>query len=425
MRPHSWILLSILFAIALPVSAQEGTVAVRIDGRSIFRVGAAESSTAAERARRIEGRIITTMNRVPPGTRIEVSVGADNGDRQLVMANGVAIATVYSSDAEDQVTSIGELATQWAMALEMVFSQNRGDHPRIVQFGSEVLASMRAAFSRLAESALRVVPGFLAAMLVLLLFWLLARGVRSLMRVLFRHIVRDLTMENLIKQVAYYSVWVVGLLVAGGAVGFEPEAVITGLGLTSLVLGFALKDILSNFVSGMLILLMRPFELGDQIVIGASEGAVEKVDLRATHIRNYDGRLSLVPNSEVFTSRVINNTDATRRRGSVRVAIGHPADLDHVMRQICAAAAAASGVERVPPPTAIVAELAKDDAIVELRFWTDSRRSDFLATTSAVQHAIYHSLTDMGVFPTNPHVRVIVPGSSNNSRASAPPNASP
>ena len=127
-------------------------------------------------------------------------------------------------------------------------------------------------------------------------------------RAIFRRIVDDLTVENLIKQVAYYAVWFVGIFVAADALGFEPQHVVTGLGLTSIALGFALKNILSNFVSGLLILFMRPFELGDQISIGETEGSVERIDLRATQIRTCDGRLALVPNADLFTSRIINNT---------------------------------------------------------------------------------------------------------------------
>lgn len=69
------------------------------------------------------------------------------------------------------------------------------------------------------------------------------------MRIIFRRLVEDLTVENLIKQVAYYAVWVLGIIVAIDAFGLNPQTLVTGLGLTSLALGFALKDIISNFIS--------------------------------------------------------------------------------------------------------------------------------------------------------------------------------
>lgn len=142
------------------------------------------------------------------------------------------------------------------------------------------------------------------------LFWALASLTRYLLRLVFRLVISDLTVENLIRQLSYYAIWAIGLVVATDALGFDPETVVTGLGLTGLALGFALKDIISNFVSGLLILWLRPFQLGDQIIVGSSEGNVERIHLRATEIRTYDGRVVMVPNAELFTSRIINNTAA-------------------------------------------------------------------------------------------------------------------
>jgi hypothetical protein len=107
-----------------------------------------------------------------------------------------------------------------------------------------------------------------------------------------------------LKQVVYHLVWAIGILVAADALGFEPETVVTGLGLTSLALGFALKDIISNFVSGILILGLRPFQIGDEIVVGETEGSVQRIRLRAAEIKTYDGRLVLVPNAELFIANV-------------------------------------------------------------------------------------------------------------------------
>jgi small-conductance mechanosensitive channel len=376
----------------------------------MFRVGSIEGMTASERARRIERRINALAERSRLGSPMAIEVVPAGAGSLAVAADGLTVVTVHESDADEQLTALHDLAGQWAAEVERALQRAQTDRPALVRFGREVAASIRAAFSRLGESALRVVPSLLAAGLVIVFFWAAARGVRLLMRIVFRRVVGDLTIENLIKQVGYYSVWIVGLLVAAGAIGFEPQAVITGLGLTSLALGFALKDILSNFVSGLLILVMRPFELGDQVVVGASEGAVEKIDLRATHIRTYDGRLALVPNAEVFTSRVINNTDAQRRRGSVRVHVGHPTDLPGLAERLTAAVTSVAGVETMPPVSTVVSSLEKDDAVLEVRFWTDSRRSDFVIAGSDVLRRVYEVMREEKIYPTNPSVRVLVPG---------------
>jgi small-conductance mechanosensitive channel len=105
--------------------------------------------------------------------------------------------------------------------------------------------------------------------------------------------------------------------------------------------------------------------------------------------------------------------------------IGHPADLSAVMERLTRAAMRVGGVEQVPAPSTIVAELARDDVMIELRFWTDSRRSDFIATTSAVRQAVYHALTEAGIYPTNPSLRIVVPGEIEAWRKISRPDANP
>ena len=196
---------------------------------------------------------------------------------------------------------------------------------------------------------------------------------------------------------------------ATSALGFDPQALATALGLTGVALGFALKDILSNFVSGILILMMRPFEIGDQIVVGETEGSVERIHLRATQIRTYDGRAVLVPNGEVFTSRVTNNTESPVRRGAVLVHLGYDADLPDTLERIREATSSARGVLSAPPVVVEVRELEKTNVVVEARYWADSRRTDFVSTASAVRKAIVTELRSQTPSVPGAAVRILEP----------------
>jgi small conductance mechanosensitive channel len=196
-----------------------------------------------------------------------------------------------------------------------------------------------------------------------------------------------------------------GIAIAINALGLDPQTVVTGIGLTGLALGFALRDILSNFVSGILILIMRPFELGDQIVIGDTEGSVERIELRATQIRTYDGRVILVPNAELFTSRITNNTASPVRRGSVELFLGYDVDLNGALAVIEQAAQETEGVLEDPKVSLRVRDLGQDDIVVEVRFWTDSRRSDFLATSSNVRRTAVSALRAAGIPLPDPDTR--------------------
>jgi small-conductance mechanosensitive channel len=386
--------------------AQDDRATVRLDGRMLFQVGEAEGTTAPERARRIERRLQTLVD--TPTAREPASVQVA-GDRRVVSIAGVPIVTITPEDAQDNVTSPDALAVAWAGTVDRAIERAR---KRRLSFGgrflAETQASMETAFARLIDSTVYVVPRALAALVVITLFWLLARLIRLGLRAFFRRFVKDETTESLVKQVIYYAIVAIGLIVAVDALGFEPQTVITGLGLTGLALGFALKDIISNFVSGILILSLRPFDLDDQIVVGSTEGSVERIELRATQIRTYDGRVALVPNAEVFTSRIINNTAHPIRRGSVVLHLGYDEDLDRAIRALFAAVPQAAGVTADRPGSVRVQELGPDDIVLEATFWTDSRRSDFNDTASAVRSAIVATFKREGIGLPDPDRRVVV-----------------
>lgn len=392
-----------------PAQAQEERVTVRLDGRALFRVGPSADADAATRARRIESRLATLLENPQAIAPALVEPAGLNGQERVVTVAGVPVVTLSELDAQDNLSSIDALAALWAQRVDAALARagDRRDSPW-GRFTAEIQSSVETAFARLLESAITVVPRALAAGLVLGLFWAIAVAVRWLMRIIFRRIISDLTVENLIKQLAYYAIWSLGLLVAVDALGFDPQTVVTGLGLTGLALGFALKDIISNFVSGLLILTLRPFELGDQIVVGETEGGVERVTLRATQIRTYDGRLVLVPNAEVFTSRVTNNTAAPVRRGSVLLVLSYQTKLGQALEVIRRSTQQTEGVLTEPAASVRVRELGASDLVIEARFWADSRRSDFVATGSAVRRAIVEALRAEGISLPDPGVRTLV-----------------
>jgi small-conductance mechanosensitive channel len=231
--------------------------------------------------------------------------------------------------------------------------------------------------------------------------------VRAGLRFVFRRSVDDVTVESLIKQFTYYAILAVGFFVAVDALGFDPTTVAAGLGLTGIVLGFALKDVLSNFVSGILLLALRPFKIGDQIVVGELEGTAERIELRATRLRAYDGRVLLVPNAEVFTARIINNTADPIRRGKVTVWIGYSTDLKKAVEVACRAAGTGEGVMEMPPPAARIDELGEDDIALEVTFWTDSQRTDFKNTASAVRAKIVSAFRDAEIGLPDPDRRLV------------------
>lgn len=149
---------------------------------------------------------------------------------------------------------------------------------------------------------------------------------------------------------------------------------------------------------------------------------MERIDLRATQIRTYDGRLALVPNADLFTSRIINNTASPCRRSAVEVFVGYEPDLEKLIALLRDAAQSAPGVMAEPSASVLVAKLGPNDIALEVRFWSDSRRSDFVSTASAVRAEILSVLKQAGIPLPEPNVRVLVPGAAAAWREALLPN---
>lgn len=410
-----FVLLLWLAVVSLPpvqAQAQEQSFAtVRLDGRALFRLTEGEDTDAQTRARRVEQRLSTALGSSSKAVA-EVQPAFEATERTIALM-GRPLLTVTQADATENGTTVEALATRWTSTINAALA--RAQERRVSGWGrfvAAVQAGVETAFARLLESAIIVIPRALAALLVLALFWALANGVRWFLRILFRHLISDLTVENLIKQIGYYTIWALGLLVAATAFGLDPESAATALGLTSLALGFALKDVLSNFVSGLLILTLRPFELGDQIVIGETEGTVERIELRATMIRTYDGRIVSVPNSETFTSRITNNTASPVRRAAVDLKLDYSADLRAALRCLAETAARDEAVLSTPAPAVIIQDLQSDMVLLRLQFWTDSRRSSHVAAASRIRLAAVDRLQEEKITLPNPvvDVRIVADG---------------
>lgn len=388
--------------------AQQDLATVRLDGQPLLRLSARDNQSARSRADEVERRLqaLASLRAAPPPVRVLAPVDAP--DQRTLLVGSRSLLQVTPDDAVANGMDANALAQRWAGVLHAALQQA---HARRQSpwgaFRTDVQAGLYRAFGRMLEAAGAVAPRLIAGAAVLLLFWGVATLLRRALRGLFRRFIADLTVENLIRQVAYYAVWALGLVLAVSAFGLEPSSVATALGLSSIAIGFALKDILSNFVSGMLILLLRPFKVGDQVVIGETEGTVQKIALRAVLVLTYDGRLVAVPSAETFTSRVTNNTASPLRRASVDLPVGYDVELRRAIAVASAAARDCPGVLPERPVAVCVRELRAQDVLLEIRFWADSRRSDFVAAGSEVRLHVIEALRAAAIPLPEPSLRIV------------------
>lgn len=147
------------------------------------------------------------------------------------------------------------------------------------------------------------VPRVAGSLLILISFWIATALLKKLIRRLMTTSNLSLDALKLLEQTLISTVWIVGIVTALGTLGIDVSALIAGLGLTGFAVGLALKDILSNLVSGALILIYRPFRRRDRISVGNFEGTVIDIDLRYTTLQG-EGKTILIPNSYLFTNTI-------------------------------------------------------------------------------------------------------------------------
>ena len=180
------------------------------------------------------------------------------------------------------------------------------------------------------EGLVRSLPEIVAAVLVLFLFSLLARGLRSIVRGVAGRVTQSGSLRDLAGTGAYVAVWGLGLFLALGVLDLDRTvtSLLAGVGIVGLALGFAFQDIAANFVSGILLNIRRPFVDGDLIETNDFFGHVERIDLRATQIRTLEGQLVLVPNKSVFGNPIVNFSAGGSRRMDLRCGVTYGEDLE-------------------------------------------------------------------------------------------------
>ncbi|MCT7955605.1 mechanosensitive ion channel family protein [Laspinema palackyanum] len=357
---------------------------VVVKNRPIFQVGSVGNLSARERAQIINRRLSSLIGQSETADSITVQYNQTENYATLQVNNRV-IMTVIEQDAEDfGVANAQILANQWAEELNEAL-----DRPPLA---IDVAQRLNATVRNLLQDAIGNLPSLVGALIVILLTWGFAIAVRRIAYSWAQKTEGDHSTELLISRLGYGAIWVIGWVIALGVLGLDFAALLGALGLTSVAIGFSLKDVLSNYIAGVILLAVRPFRIGDQIAIGDYEGTVTEVQLRATTIRTYDGRLIYIPNQEVFSSSITNNTASPRRRTSVMVGIDYDADINQAKAAILKALNELDLVEPSPAPEVLVQELAASTINLEIRFWVDSRRAEFLEMTSQGAQRIKEAL---------------------------------
>ena len=215
-----------------------------------------------------------------------------------------------------------------------------------------------------------------AALAILVLGWWLAGRVQKLiLRTLDRLPRMDTTLKPFISSVARYAIIAITLVAVLARLGIQTTSIIAVLGAAGLAIGLALQGTLQNIAAGIMLLLLRPFKVGDYIDAGGIAGTVDEIGLFTTDMTTYDGVYRSVPNASLWNTSILNYSRLPTRRMDIPVGIAYEDDVEKAMTLLLDHLKQDNRVLNEPAPQVLVTGLGESSVDLSLRCW--SERTDF------------------------------------------------
>ncbi len=263
----------------------------------------------------------------------------------------------------------------------------------------ELIETVKNSLQELVGSSVKILPALLAALIVILITRFIAEFVQGIATKVGRKTIRSQSLQLLLSKTAYVTTWLIGILIAS-VIAFPSLRlgdVVATLGLGSVAVGFAFQDIFKNFLAGILLLVQEPFRINDQIIVGDYEGTVERIDIRTTSIRTYQGEKVLLPNSTVFTSAVQVRTAFDSRRTDLGVGVDYNTPLPKAADILMTTVKGVEGVQENPSPEIDVVNFGDSSIDFVVRYWTIPQQKGVRTTQTKVMIAIKQALDQANI----------------------------
>jgi len=209
----------------------------------------------------------------------------------------------------------------------------------------------------------------LSALVVLVIgMWLAKRFAGAFSKVLEKRKI-DVTLTKFLSTILYYIILVAVIIAAAAQVGINTASFLTVVGAASLAVGLALKDSLGNFAAGVMLILFRPFKVGDYVTVGGESGTVEEIHIFNTILNTADNQKKIIPNSMVSSNTITNVTANPTRRIDLVVGISYNDDMKRAKETLEAILAETEGVMEEPAPVVAVSNLGASSVDLVARPW--------------------------------------------------------
>jgi small conductance mechanosensitive channel len=205
----------------------------------------------------------------------------------------------------------------------------------------------------------------------------------------------DITLRRFVANLARMLLMLFVVIAAIHQLGIQTASLIALLGAAGLAVGLALQGSLSNFAAGVLIVLFRPYKVGDWIEGGGVSGAVEEVQILTTVLKTGDNKRVIIPNSQIMGTTITNYSANDTRRVDLVVGVSYRDDLDKVRKELEGLVAADDRILADPPVTIAVSELADSSVNFVLRPWV--KTADYWAVYFGLTEAVKKRFDEVGI----------------------------
>jgi len=248
------------------------------------------------------------------------------------------------------------------------------------QQATDLIIATRSALDQASALAVQYSFSILGAIILLIVGWVAASLIS---RWAYEGISRvrgiDETLARFFTNVVRYAFRVLTVVLVLSQFGVQTASIIAMLGAAGLAIGLALQGTLQNIAAGIMLLVLKPFRVGEYVDAGGIAGTVEEIGLFATEMTRFDGLYILAPNSQLWGAAVINYSRNGRRRNDITIGIGYDDDITLAQQTLIDLANADGRVLADPAPATFVAALGDWTVNVTLRYWTAT--SDFWQTS--------------------------------------------
>ncbi len=254
---------------------------------------------------------------------------------------------------------------------------------------------------------LAFIPRFLGTLIFLFVFWLVYRGIRKLAVGSMKRSEVDSSIRDMLATLIKWCVMGFGLVIACNQLGIPIVAMLTGVSIIGLAIGFAAQETLANFIAGIVIFLDKPFKVGDWIEIGSQQGSVRRITFRSTRFTNLDGDVVIIPNTKILSEQIINKTTNPVTRVNVPIGIAYKESIDKARHVMLETLKGDRRIESTPAAEVVVRACGASSVDLMLHFWIREERYEDAMVWEYMERC-KKALDEAGIEIPFPHMQVFL-----------------